>query len=144
MVAALRDSRSAGTDLAPQAGIADLHRLLRSHAGHLRVDLDLDGELAALSPAVDAAVYRIVQESVTNTMRHSNATRIDVAVRAGDDAIEVTVHDNGTGARLPRFGPGHGVRGMRERAEALGGSLIVHAGPGGWRVQATLPMKERP
>jgi signal transduction histidine kinase len=139
MVAALRDSRTTGTDLAPQAGVGDLHRLLRSHAGHLRVGLDLDGELAALSPAVDAAVYRIVQESVTNAMRHAvGATEVVVRVVADPQRVRVTVADDG--ARPGRGRDGYGLTGLRERAGLLGGQL--RAGPGtdrGWQVEAELP-----
>lgn len=139
MVAALRDSRTTGADLAPQAGVGDLHRLLRSHAGHLRVDLDLDVELAALSPAVDAAVYRIVQESVTNAMRHAvDATEVVVRVVADLHRVRVTVADDG--ARTGRGRAGYGLTGLRERASLLGGQL--RAGPGadrGWRVEVELP-----
>ncbi|BBH67762.1 two-component sensor histidine kinase [Actinoplanes sp. OR16] len=139
MVAALRDRRTAGADLAPQAGVGDLYRLLRSHAGHLRVDLDLDGELAALSPAVDAAVYRIVQESVTNAMRHAvDATEVVVRVVGDSQRVRVTVADDG--ARAGRSRAGYGLTGLRERAGLLGGRL--RAGPGadrGWRVEAELP-----
>jgi signal transduction histidine kinase len=139
MVAALRDSRTAGADLAPRAGVGDLHRLLRSHAGHLRVDLDLDGELAALSPAVDAAVYRIVQESVTNAMRHAvGATEVVVRVVGDTQRVRVTVADDG--ARAGRGRAGYGLTGLRERAGLLGGQL--RAGPGadrGWQVEAELP-----
>jgi signal transduction histidine kinase len=135
--------RSTGGGPPADATLDDLRRLLDGPAS-AGYDVTLNCAGVSASPAVETCAYRVVQESVTNTMRHSNATRIDVAVRDGDDAIEVTVHDNGTGTRLPRFGPGHGVRGMRERVEALGGSLTIHTGPGGWRVQATLPAKERP
>ncbi|BEL05821.1 histidine kinase [Actinoplanes sichuanensis] len=139
MVAALRDSRTTGADLAPQAGVADLGRLLRSHAGHLRVDLDLDGELASLSPAVDAAVYRIVQESVTNAMRHAvEATEVVVRVVGEPRRVRVTVTDDG--ARTGRGRAGYGLTGLHERAALLGGRL--RAGPGtdrGWQVEAELP-----
>ncbi|MEV6304610.1 histidine kinase [Actinoplanes sp. NPDC051861] len=138
MVAALRHSGSA-TELAPQAGVGDLRRLLGRSASHLRVDLDLGGELAALSPAVDAAVYRIVQESVTNAMRHAvDATEVVVRVVGEPRQVRVTVTDDG--ARAGRGRAGYGLTGLRERAALLGGQL--EAGPRadrGWQVEAELP-----
>jgi signal transduction histidine kinase len=138
MVKALRDG-GAGAEMAPPAGVADLERLLHAPAGRLQVDLGLDGELDALPPAVDAAVYRIVQESVTNAMRHAvDATEVVVRVTGEPQTVRVTVRDNGT--RAGRGRDGYGLAGLRERAALLGGEL--RAGPGaeqGWRVEAELP-----
>jgi signal transduction histidine kinase len=138
MVATLRDS-GAGAELAPAAGVADLRRLLRAPAARLRVDLGLDGDLAGLPPAVDAAVYRIVQESVTNAMRHAvDATEVTVQVTGEPERVRVTVRDNG--ARAGRGRDGYGLAGLRERAALLGGELS--AGPctdQGWQVEAELP-----
>lgn len=138
MVAALRD-RGVGAELAPPAGVADLERLVRTPGGRLRVDLGLDGELDTLSPAVDAAVYRIVQESVTNAMRHAvDATEVVVRVTADRHTVRVSVRDNGH--RTNRGRAGYGLTGLRERATLLGGTL--QAGPGtdqGWLVEAELP-----
>jgi signal transduction histidine kinase len=136
MVAALRDR---GAELSPPAGVADLERLVHAPGGRLRVDLGLDGQLDTLPPAVDAAVYRIVQESVTNAMRHAvDATEVVVRVTGEPRTIRVTVHDNG--ARAGRGRDGYGLAGLRERAALLGGAL--QAGPAadrGWRVEAELP-----
>ncbi|GAA3349511.1 histidine kinase [Amorphoplanes nipponensis] len=138
MVATLRDS-GAGAELAPPGGIADLARLLRAPGVRLRVDLGLDGDLEALSPAVDAAVYRIVQESVTNAMRHAaDATEVVVRITGEPRRVRVTVRDDGAGAGRGR--DGYGLAGLRERAALLGGELS--AGPDadrGWRVEAELP-----
>ncbi|WP_432135240.1 sensor histidine kinase [Streptomyces sp. bgisy154] len=138
MVAALRDG-GGGAELAPPAGVADLERLVRAPAGRLRVDLRLDGEVDTLPPAVDAAVYRIVQESVTNAMRHAvDATGITVRVTGERHRVRVTVRDDGL--RTGRGRDGYGLAGLRERAALLGGRL--EAGPGadrGWSVQAELP-----
>lgn len=139
MVAALRN-RGVGAELAPLAGVADLERLARTPGGRLRVDLGLDGELDTLPPAVDAAVYRIVQESVTNAMRHAvDATEVVVRVTAEPHTVRVSVHDNGHRTHRGRT-VGYGLAGLRERAALLGGTL--HAGPGGeqgWHVEAELP-----
>jgi signal transduction histidine kinase len=138
MVAALRDG-GVGAELAPPAGVADLERLVRAPGGRLRVDLGLDGELGALPPAVDAAVYRIVQESVTNAMRHAvDATEVVVRVTGEPHRVRVTVRDDG--ARASRGRDGYGLAGLRERATLLGGEL--RAGPAadqGWTVEAELP-----
>ncbi|MET0415238.1 MAG: sensor histidine kinase [Actinoplanes sp.] len=140
MVATLRDS-GAGAELAPAAGVADLERLLRAPGARLRVDLGLDGDLDGLPPAVDAAVYRIVQESVTNAMRHAvDATEVTVRVTGEPQRVRVTVRDDG--ARAGRGRDGYGLAGLRERAALLGGELS--AGPGtdrGWHVEAELPLR---
>ncbi|MFB8242322.1 sensor histidine kinase [Kitasatospora purpeofusca] len=138
MVAALRD-RGVGAELAPPAGVADLERLVRAPGGRIRVDLGLAGELHTLPPAVDAAVYRIVQESVTNARRHAvDATEVVVRVAAERHAVRVSVRDNGR--RTGRGRDGYGLTGLRERATLIGGTL--RAGPGtdrGWLVEAELP-----
>jgi signal transduction histidine kinase len=112
---------------------------VRAPGGRLRVELTLDGDLDALPPAVDAAVYRIVQESVTNAMRHAvDATEVVVRVVGEPRTVRVVVRDNGT--RPGRGRDGYGLAGLRERAALLGGQL--QAGPGadqGWRVEAELP-----
>jgi signal transduction histidine kinase len=136
IVTALRDD---GAELAPAAGVADLERLVRVPGGRFRVDLRCDGDVEALPPAVDAAVYRIVQEALTNVMRHApDATDVVVRVTADPRRVRVTVHDNG--ARTGRGRGGYGLAGLRERAALLGGDL--RAGPDadrGWRVEADLP-----
>ncbi|MGW6414983.1 sensor histidine kinase [Streptomyces sp. NPDC055055] len=138
MVAALRH-RGTGAELAPPATTADLKRLIRTPGGRLAVDLQLDGDLDTLPPAVDAAVYRIVQESLTNTLRHAlDATEAVVKVTAHHPTVRVSVRDNGR--RTSRSRDGYGLTGLRERATLLGGTL--QAGPAidrGWQVDAELP-----
>jgi signal transduction histidine kinase len=141
MVAALRDGGD--RELVAPSGVADLERLTRAPGGGLRVDLALDGDLDALPPAVDAAVYRIVQESVTNAMRHAvGATEVVVRVTGEPKRVRVTVRNDG--ARAGRGRAGYGLAGLRERAALLGGEL--RAGPGadhGWCVEAELPRVSR-
>ncbi len=138
MVGVLRASHEA--ELAPQAGIADLERLAAGLEGP-RVDVALSGDLADLSPAVGAAVYRLAQESITNARRHArHATRVSVAVTGDAGGVRLTVDDDGAPGAARGGGPGYGLAGMHERATLLGGTF--QAGPkaeGGWRVQATLP-----
>ncbi len=133
---------------APTAGLADLSDLAARLEGTgvdltLRIDLGAAGT-APLPTAVDATGYRIVQEALTNVMRHAAPTRALVDVRREDGAVVLEVSDDGTAdpsaRREPAQGSGNGLRGMRERAAVVGGTL--DAGPydgGGWRVVARLP-----
>ena len=128
--------------LAPAPGLAQLDALVAMAEGAgLREEVDAGGA-ANLPPAVDLACYRIVQESLTNVVRHAGASSATVTVAADGDTLLVEVTDDGPGA--PGAGNGNGTRqgivGMRERARALGGTL--EAGPrpeGGFRVSARLP-----
>lgn len=116
------------------------------------VRLRVDGGLAGLPTGVSLGIYRIVQESLTNTLKHAGpGARADVQVERGEDVIDVVITDDGAGrarALVPADGPlpgGNGVIGMRERAHVYGGSL--DAGPvpgGGWRVRARLPVRLAP
>ncbi|HEV3378577.1 MAG TPA: sensor histidine kinase [Thermoleophilaceae bacterium] len=130
-----------GAPTGPAAGLADLDAVasqLRTSGMEVTVDVDT---VAGVPTTVGSATYRIVQESLTNVLRHANAHAVSVVVRADQDMLTIVVADDGTGLAEPRPGSGAGLRGMRERAEALGGTL--HAGPGeegGWRVEATLPL----
>lgn len=140
MVGALRHGEE--PDLAPQRGVADIERLTTGDGDRPQVDLELSGDLDGLRPSVDAAVYRLAQESITNALRHARrATRIHVTVSGDDDCVRLTVGDDGdAGAFDPRSASGFGLIGMAERAKLLGGTL--EAGPnrnGGWTVQAVLP-----
>jgi signal transduction histidine kinase len=139
MVGALRDDHAA--DLGPQRGIADIERLA-SNAGSIpSVQVEVSGDLDNLAPSVDAAIYRLAQESITNAVRHArDAAHIRVVV-AGDDAnVGLTVTDDGTTNGAGRSPSGYGIVGMKERASLLGGTL--EAGPDqrrGWTVTAVIP-----
>jgi signal transduction histidine kinase len=106
------------------------------------VHVDLQGDEARVPDSVAAAAYRLVQESVTNALRHARrASRIDVTVSADDDAVRVEVTDDGErpGARGDL---GFGITGMIERAERLGGTCVAGPGAGGgWTVTAVLPLR---
>lgn len=127
--------------LAPQPGLAELDQLLvRVRDTGIRVDLDTHGEPVELSPGLDLAAYRIVQEAVTNALRHSGAGHLQVGLRYAPGELEVTVEDDGHGIDDATAG-GHGLRGIRERAELYGGTLDVGPGDrGGARVHARLPV----
>jgi len=140
LVGALREGEE--PDLAPRRCIADIERLADGVGDGPRVEVELAGDLDDLRPLVDAAIYRLAQESITNAVRHArHATRIDVRVAGDDDCVRLIVRDDGdagpAGAGSP---PGYGLVGMTERAALLGGSL--EAGPragSGWAVTAVLP-----
>ena len=139
MVGALREGEAAA--LAPQRGVRDVPGLAAASGGSPVVEVQLCGRLDDLRPAVDAAVSRLVQESITNAVRHSRrATRIDVTVAGEQGEVRVTVVDDGEPVGAGRTSWGYGLVGMNERATLLGGTF--RAGPGehgGWVVEAVLP-----
>jgi signal transduction histidine kinase len=100
-----------------------------------------EGEPVPLPAGVDLSAYRIVQEALTNTLRHAQATRADVTLRYAPGMMEVDVTDDGRAAPANGSG-GHGLVGMRERAALLGGTLDAGPRPGGgYRVHAWLPLE---
>ncbi len=146
----LRDGRGEAASLAPAPGLAaDLDDLVaKTGAAGVEVRVDVEGERRPLPPRVDRAAFRIVQEALTNVVRHAGAATATVRVAYADDAVTVQVDDDGTGApaagRDGTGGSGNGITGMKERAAALGGRL--DAGPrgeGGFRVRAWLPLGDR-
>jgi signal transduction histidine kinase len=112
-----------------------------ARASGLEVDLRVDGR-AELPAAVDAAAFRVVQESLTNVLRHAQAKHVQVKVVTGTSTLAVAVIDDGAGDAKGAKGAGNGLMGMRERAEGLGGTF--DAGPrddGGFAVEATWPLE---
>jgi signal transduction histidine kinase len=132
-----------GDGLTPQPSLAQLGQLVeRVRRTGLEVDLVVEGAARALAPGVEVSAYRIVQEALTNVVRHAGASRATVAVRYLPDAIDVEVRDDGRGANGDGAGQaGHGLVGVRERVALHGGTLAV--GPlasGGFEVRASLPL----
>ncbi|MEV6818931.1 histidine kinase [Nocardiopsis dassonvillei] len=143
----LRDGE-ADEEYAPQPGVERLEQLFaRVRSAGLPVEYTVEGPVRPLTTGVDLAVYRVVQESLTNTLKHAGpgASRVRVRLRYGDDTLEVRVLDDGRGtaaSEAARPGRGHGLIGMRERVSVYGGS--VRAGPcsgGGYEVVASLPLR---
>jgi signal transduction histidine kinase len=129
--------------LAPQPGIGELDALAASvRAAGLPVSLVIDGDLAAVPGAVDVSVYRIVQEALTNVLKHAGHARADVTIGCAEETVTIEVTDDGTAEPgLHATAGGHGLAGMRERAAVFGGEL--RAGPrpgGGFAVLARLPL----
>lgn len=135
----LRDAGEA--ELAPQPTLARLRELVdRMRAAGIDVALRMDVAAEELDAAVDLSAYRIVQEALTNVLKHARATRVEILVRRLADALEVEVTDDGTGAVAGARG-GHGLVGIAERVALLGGDLDVGAPEGGgFRVRARLPL----
>ncbi|MGW2313544.1 sensor histidine kinase [Actinomadura luteofluorescens] len=128
--------------VAPAPGLARLDELTGGlAAAGLKIRTEVEGEPRPLPAEADLAAYRIVQEALTNVTRHSGATSAVVRVRYGAEDVVVSVEDDGTpGSGAPSAG-GSGIRGMRDRAEALGGGLDAGPGPdGGFTVRARLPL----
>ncbi len=132
--------------LAPTSGLAELPDLVESVTrSGVPVGVEVRGDGDEVPLAVDHAAYRIVQEALTNVMRHAGPAQATVIVDQRPDVLELLVEDDGVGANGAPNGPGHGISGMRERAVALGGML--EAGPrqgGGFRVRARLPFEVGP
>jgi signal transduction histidine kinase len=147
LLGAMRSGHGSGQDGSrePQPGLAALPDLIeRTARTGLRVSLTSDGVPRPVPAEVGVAAYRIVQEALTNVLRHANARTARVVLRWTPDALGVEVADDGKGAGTAGDGShlrGHGLIGMRERAAACGGTL--HAGPGqeeGFVVAARLPV----
>ena len=140
MVTALRNDDD--PELAPQLGVDAIERLARSTTSRPDVTVELAGDLDELRPSLDAALYRLAQESITNAIRHArNASRVDVHVNGLHHVIRLTVSDDGAPTGFDAVsGSGYGLVGMADRAKLLGGTF--EAGPrpgGGWTVSAVLP-----
>jgi len=140
MVGVLRRPEEAPA-LAPQPSLEHLSRLVeQAREAGLPVELRIEGEASQLPAGVDLTAYRLVQEGLTNVVKHAQASRAEVLVEYGDSYLEVTVRDDGKGIGNGDGG-GHGLVGMRERVSVYGGEL--DAGPqtgGGYRLRAKLPL----
>jgi signal transduction histidine kinase len=126
--------------LAPQPGVSSLQALADEvSATGLPVRLTVEGEPAALTAGVDISAYRIVQEALTNALKHAGASGVEVLLRYGE-SLELEISDDGDGPSPPGEN-GHGLIGMRERVALYGGSFDAGRSPsGGFHVHATLPI----
>jgi signal transduction histidine kinase len=123
----------------PAAGLDGLERLAdQVRAAGPEVSLTEFGDRADVPAPVATAVYRVVQESLTNAVRHSGGSRIAVTLRYAPTSVVVDVQDNGRGAET--VVDGHGIAGMRERVAALGGALTAGATKTGFAVRAMIPV----
>ena len=131
-----------GVDLSPQPGLDRLDSLLDEvgRAG-LPVQLHVEGDAAPLPRAVELSAYRIVQEGLTNALKHARASQADVTVRYEPGELRLEVRDDGVGA-VSSDGLGHGLVGIRERVKIYGGEMSAGASPeGGFVLSARLPLE---
>jgi signal transduction histidine kinase len=131
-------------DLAPQPGLGSLDALLEDfrRAG-LPVRLQVDGDPTPLPRTLDLSAYRVVQEGLTNALKHAQATQADVVVRFGADQLQIDVRDDGRGS-APSDGLGHGLVGVRERVKMYGGDMTAGAADGGGFILRTrFPLDQR-
>ena len=148
LLGVLRQDGDDASSLVPAPGLEDLDRLVAQvgEAG-LAVELEVDGARPGVPPGVDLSAYRIVQESLTNVLKHAGPARdrirARVSVRYGDHDVVLEVVDDGRGAAgAEPARTGHGIAGMRERAAVFGGELVAGPRPGGgFRVAARLPFE---
>jgi signal transduction histidine kinase len=129
----------------PQPGLCDLEGLItRTERAGLPVELRVRGQARPLPAGVEICAFRIVQEALTNVLKHAGPARAEVAVDYGHTLLELRISDTGHGLRTAersRHGTGHGLVGMRERAALVGGELTVGPSPrGGVSITATLPI----
>jgi signal transduction histidine kinase len=133
----------AGDPLAPQPGLDELPTLVAQvgEAG-LPVALSVEGERRELPVGIELSAYRIVQEALTNALKHAGEARASVHVRYGNESLELEIVDDGTGVSAPVSGGGHGLVGMRERVALYGGRFDAGRHPsGGFRVRVLLPIQ---
>ena len=131
-------------ELAPQPGLADIDSLVeRCSSAGMRIDMQRGGADVSLGAGVELAIYRVIQEALTNVLKHAGTARVTLQLLT-DDPVVIEVADDGLGLAAPKStdGRGRGVIGMRARVESVGGEF--HAGPrpgGGFVVRAVIPLK---
>jgi signal transduction histidine kinase len=132
-------------EFSPQPGLDRLDTLIEEvRLAGLEVRLQRIGEPIAIPRAIDLSAYRIVQEGLTNCLKHARATRADVTVRYGADDLEIEILDDGVGPTVSD-GLGHGMTGIRERVKIYGGDMSTGAGPGGgFQLDVRLPIEAHP
>jgi signal transduction histidine kinase len=138
--------RTAGDEsaLEPQPGLDGLGLLIdQIRDAGLPVELAIEGEPRTLAGGVELSAYRIIQEALTNSLRHAGDARARVALCYGAKSLEIEISDDGRGSSEPvGLGGGHGLVGMRERAALYGGTLVAGSQTGGgFTVRAVLPLR---
>ena len=141
MIGMLRSDRADA--LAPEPGLADVPTLVgQVREAGLPVELRIDGTPSELPLGIELSAYRIIQEALTNALKHAGDARASVAIRYGNDALELEVVDDGAGASAAVTSGGHGLVGMRERVALYGGKLDAGRRPGGgFAVHVLLPTR---
>ncbi|TQF07260.1 sensor histidine kinase [Kitasatospora acidiphila] len=142
MLGALREADSDDADSAPVPGLADVERLAATTAdAGLEVEVHWGGRRRSLPPEIELSAYRIIQESVTNVVRHAGAGRCRVSVDYREEELSIEVTDDGRAGAATSVGSGYGLIGMRERVGLLHGQFTAGPRPdGGYLVAARLPV----
>jgi signal transduction histidine kinase len=137
---------TAETDAAPPPRLDELDSLLHQvQSAGLAVDLSIEGEQRRLDPGLELSAYRIIQEGLTNSLKHSGGGRAVATVRYETDALEITIEDHRGHGPAPRVEPAHdgrGLLGMRERVALFGGTFTAGPTTSGFRVAARLPLDD--
>ncbi len=147
LLGVLRQEGEPRGSLTPAPGLADLSMLVTQvqDAG-LKIWINVEGQRGAVPPGIDLSAYRIVQEALTNVIKHVGSSSANVTISYRPDSVTVEITDQGAGAPAarvpaPRSGSGHGIIGMRERVAVFGGEFTAGPGPdGGFRVRACFPI----
>ncbi len=144
----LRDDQAQGPELNPQPGLAQLERLVeQSRGAGLEIELTVEGEPRALPQSLDLSAFRIIQEALTNVVKHASGASTKVTLAYQAQGVRLTIIDSDDQVRamlLSEPSDGHGVIGMRERAALFGGTLTTETLPDGFKVTATLPYVPTP
>jgi signal transduction histidine kinase len=111
---------------------------LKALARRSSVPVELDVEPARLPERVEAAAYYVVSEALTNAAKHAQASHVSVAAKADGAGLDLAIADDGVGGADPAYGSG--LMGLRDRVEALGGTLAIESGPGGTSLRARIPL----
>jgi signal transduction histidine kinase len=129
--------------LTPQPGLSDVPALVAQlHEAGLPVEVQVEGERRELPVGIDLSAYRIVQEALTNALKHAGDAKASVSIRYRPDSLELEISDDGAGTEKPLASGGHGLVGMRERVALYGGRLDVGRRPGGgFAVRVLLPIQ---
>ncbi len=137
LLGAMRQDGDEPSNLTPQPGLDRLDSLVEEvgRAG-LPVRLHLDGDRFPLPRGIDLSAYRIIQEGLTNTLKHAHASHADVTVRYGSNELQIEIRDDGRGAATTN-GLGHGLVGIRERVKIYGGEMTAGTANGGGFVLST-------
>jgi signal transduction histidine kinase len=151
LLGVLRQEGEPRGSLTPAPGLADLASLAgQVQDAGLKVWINVDGQRGDIPPGIDLSAYRIVQEALTNVIKHGAASAADVTIRYRPESVTVEVTDSGAGAPpakvpAPRADSGHGIIGMRERVAVFGGEFSATPGPdGGFLVRACFPIAQVP
>jgi len=147
LVTVLRHEDGSVASRQPAPGLSNLHELVATVAqAGVTVDVRTTGDLTQVPPGVSLAAYRVIQEALTNVVRHAGPTRAGVVAAVADDMLSVSVENDEPARRAGEdsaAGGGHGTIGMRERVELYGGTLTSdHTAAGGWRVEARMPCEK--